>query len=73
MNEEKLEKLAEIEGYSNYMDMLGEATNDSIAKGICTNVGCDYTTDVEPDSDGGWCEECNANTVHSCLILAGVI
>ena len=40
---------------------------------ICMNEGCDYTTDMEPDQDQGWCEVCGTNTVASAAILAGVI
>lgn len=39
----------------------------------CRNPGCDYSTEVEPDSSDGWCEECNENFVVSCLVLAGII
>lgn len=67
---ERLAKLAEIEGMT-VMEMLEEGTFDSVARGICRN--CDYTTQVEPDSLEGWCENCCENTVISCLVLAGVI
>jgi len=53
-------------------EMLEEAVYDSVAPGICMNPGCDYTTEVEPDSMEGWCECCNTNTVQSCLVLAGL-
>lgn len=66
----KLEKLAEIYG-TDVMTMLEEATFDSIAPAICMN--CDYTEDMEPDQDQGWCPECEQNSMKSCLILAGVI
>ena len=69
----KLEQLAEIEGYSDTMDMLEAATFDSVAPGICKNPDCDYSCEVEPDSASGWCEECNTNTVVSCLVLGGLI
>jgi len=69
----KLSTLAAIEGYADAMDMLEEATYDSVAPGICRNVDCDYTTEVEPDCQEGWCEECQEGTVESCLILAGII
>ena len=69
----KLEKLACIEGYEDIMDLLEVATFDSVSPGICRNKGCNYTTEVEPDSDSGWCEECNTNSVVSCLVLAGII
>jgi hypothetical protein len=68
----KLEKLAEIEGLE-VEELLEEATYDSVCMGICKNKDCDYTTEVEPDQDRGWCEECKANTVVSPLMLAGII
>jgi len=68
----KLSKLAEIEGMDE-MEMMEQASFDGISPGICTNKGCDYTTTVEPDSSEGYCEECDTNTVASCLVLAGII
>jgi len=52
---------------------LESATIDSVVPGICTNEGCDFTAEYEPDQDAGWCEECDTGTVASALILAGVI
>jgi len=68
----KIDKLAEIEGMT-VEELLEEATFDSVAKGICTNPDCDYTTTVEPDQSRGWCEICDTQTVASCLILMGMI
>jgi hypothetical protein len=68
----KLQTLARIEGMST-MEMLEQATFDSVAPGICKTPGCDYSTEVEPDCTEGWCEECDAGTVVSCLSLAGLI
>jgi len=68
----KLETLAEIEGLE-VMEMLEQATFDSVAPGICHNPDCEYTIGVEPDCVEGWCEECDDGTVQSCLILAGMI
>jgi len=68
----KIQELAEIEGME-IDDMLEEATFDSVAKGICTNEGCNYTTEVEPDCSKGYCENCGTQTVSSCLILMGMI
>ena len=48
-------------------DMLEESIMDSISPGICTN--CGYTTNVEPDSDSGYCEQCGANAVISACML----
>ena len=69
----KLQTLTEMEGYHDSMDMVEEAMFDGVAPGICKNPGCDYTTQVEPDSHDGWCECCEAGTVQSCLVLAGVM
>jgi hypothetical protein len=54
-------------------EMLEEATMDSVAKAICTNPACNYTTTMEPDQAQGYCEICGTNTVESCLVLAGII
>ena len=70
---DKLEQLANDWGFNDPMDMLEQATFDGVAPGICCNPGCNYSTDVEPDSSNGWCEECQENSVKSCLILAGII
>lgn len=66
----KLSKLAKLEGMTEE-ELIEEATCDSIAKGICTNPNCDYTTNVEPDQDAGHCDVCGTKTVASCLVLAG--
>lgn len=68
----KLERLCEIEGMT-LEDILREGTFDGTCYGICTNKGCNYTTEVEPDQEHGWCELCDTQTVKSALILAGVI
>ena len=68
----KIETLAAIEGME-VMEMLEEATFDSVSPGICTNPDCDYTTTVEPDCRKGWCENCQAQTVASALVLMGII
>jgi len=70
---ELLLELTDSEGYDDPLDMLEVATFDSVAPAICTNEGCGYTTNMEPDQDRGWCEICGTNTVKSCLILAGII
>jgi hypothetical protein len=68
-NMKKLNALAKIEGMT--VDQL--MTLDSVVKGICMNPECNYTTDVEPDQTGGYCEHCGTQTVTSCLILLDVI
>lgn len=73
MSSNKLNRLAEIEGFGSVDEMLSEATFDSSCYGICMNSDCEYTTEVEPDQSHGWCEECGTQSVKSCLILAGLI
>jgi hypothetical protein len=68
----KLEDLAKIDGRTEE-ELLQEATFEGVAKGICTNPNCNYTCDVEPDQDKGYCELCDTNTVSSCLVLADII
>jgi hypothetical protein len=71
MAKPKLDQLLEIEGYDTLEELLEAVFSDSVSPGICTNEGCDYTTEVEPDQDGGWCEVCGTGTVKSAPILAG--
>lgn len=68
----KLKQLADYEDLD-VMEMLEQASYDSVAPGICDNPGCDYVATVEPDCDAGECEICGTFTVKSCLILAGLI
>ena len=67
----KLDRLVEIEGYDSLDDLLPAAVADSVCPAICLNDGCDYTAEMEPDQDRGWCEACDTNTVASALVLAG--
>ncbi|MBF0430531.1 MAG: hypothetical protein HQK83_04590 [Fibrobacteria bacterium] len=69
----KIEKLIEIEGFDDPLEFLSQFVHDSVCPGICSIPGCDYTTDVEPDQEGGWCEHCETNTVKSGIVLAGII
>jgi DNA repair exonuclease SbcCD nuclease subunit len=69
----KFEKLMKIEGFTDEMEFLQEVSMDSVCPGICSNKDCDYTTEVEPDQDAGWCEECDQGSVKSALVLKGII
>ena len=72
----KLQKLAELEGSETVDGMFDAAVSDSVCPGICCNpfdMACEYTCEVELDQDRGWCENCQANTVQSCLVLADII
>ena len=77
MPKSKLETLMDIEGYSDTMEFLEEECMGMGMRAgvpaICMNDGCDYATDMEPDQDRGWCDECQDNTMKSALILAGII
>ena len=69
----KLELLVDIEGFRSLEDLLGAAIMDSVCPGICMNSDCDYTAEVEPDQDRGYCERCGTQTVKAALVLAGII
>jgi hypothetical protein len=73
LRQSKLQTLAEYEGYLVLEEMLAAVMVDSVSPGICTNPDCNYTTEVEPDQTGGWCEECGERSVASALILAQII
>jgi hypothetical protein len=66
--QQKLAKLLEIEGYDDITDLA-----DAVSPAICSNPGCNYVCEMEPDQDQGWCNECRTNTMQSALILAGLI
>ncbi|TRD15770.1 hypothetical protein [Palleronia caenipelagi] len=72
-NQTLLETLASTEGHATAYELLEATVCDSVSPAICTNPGCGYTTDMEPDQDQGWCEHCATNTVKSALVLAGMI
>ena len=40
---------------------------------MCMNEDCDFTCEMEPDQNAGYCEECRINSMQSALILAGLI
>jgi hypothetical protein len=70
---QKLMKLCEIEGFENVEGVLFLSITDSTCPAICMTEGCDYTTEMEPDQDRGFCEVCGGQTVASALVLAGLI
>jgi len=69
----KLMRLCELEGFEKVEDILFACMCDSICLAICMTEGCDYTTEMEPDQDAGYCEACGGRTVTSALVLAGMI
>lgn len=64
--------LEAVEGQS-AMEIAEAGLFDGIMMGICMNPGCNYTTEVEPDAEEGWCEVCNTGSVCSAAILIDVI
>jgi hypothetical protein len=69
----KLDQLIEIEGFESEEALLAAVITDSVSPAICLNENCDYTAEMEPDQDRGFCEACGTNSVASALILAGII
>ena len=71
--EAKIQKLAYLEGFDTVDEMFDAAVRDLVCPGICVNPGCDYTTQIEPDQRKGYCENCETQTVQSCLVLERLI
>jgi len=69
----KLMVLCDLEGFRSLDDLLQAAATDSVCPAICMTEGCNYTTEMEPDQDRGYCESCGGNTMASALVLAGLI
>ena len=72
----KLNKLCEIEGFEHETDLFAASISDSVCPAICCNPDnpdCDYTAEMEPDQDRGWCEKCQRGTMVSALVLGGII
>ena len=69
---QKLAQLADNWGLT-INELMEEAALDSCAPAICMNLNCDYSTEMEPDQDQGYCEACGSNTVQSAAILAGLV
>ena len=68
-----LRTLAKRNGYPSVIELLKVAAVDNICPAICINEDCDYSSDLESDQEKGWCDECQANTMQSFLIIAGLI
>lgn len=68
----KLDDLLEAEGLS-FDEYISEYGSENVVPGICMNDGCDFTTNVEPDQQKGWCDDCEQETVCSGIILLGAI
>jgi hypothetical protein len=73
LDKAKLAKLLEIEGYGSTEELMEAVFSDSVSPAICMNEGCDFTCEMEPDQDAGYCEECHTNTMKAAPVLAGLI
>jgi hypothetical protein len=72
----KIAQVVALEEFESEEELLAAATSDTVCPAICCNPDnpdCDYTAEIEPDQDAGWCEVCGTNTVASALVLAGLI
>jgi hypothetical protein len=45
--------------------------SDAVSPAICMNEDCNFTCEMEPDQDAGYCEECRTNTMKAAPVLAG--
>ena len=68
----KLQDLKDQTGM-NDDELMEQALYDGVDEGICKNPGCNFTMRIEPDSDSGWCEDCNTNSVVSFTMMMGCI
>jgi hypothetical protein len=73
LHQAKLAKLIETEGYNSLEELLEAVFSDAVSPAICMNEGCDFTCEMEPDQEAGYCEECHTNTMKAAPILAGII
>ncbi|MGE3279569.1 MAG: hypothetical protein AB7H90_05285 [Alphaproteobacteria bacterium] len=76
MRKAKLAKLVEIEGFDDETALFASAISDSMCPAICCNPDnpdCDYTAEMGPDQDSGWCEMCERGTLVSALVLGRLI
>jgi hypothetical protein len=73
VRQEKLTKLLAAEGFDTLEELAAAVLSDSVSPAICTEADCHYTTEMEPDQDAGYCENCGKNTVVAALVLAGLI
>jgi hypothetical protein len=69
----KLAKLIEIEGYDSPEELMQAVFGDSVSPAICMNEDYNFTCEMEPDQDRGWCDECRTNSMKAAPVLAGLI
>jgi hypothetical protein len=69
----KLTKLLEIEGYESVEDLIEVVFSDSVSPAICMNEDCNFTCEMEPDQEAGYCEDCHTITMTAAPVLAGIM
>ena len=69
----KLSTLTEDWGYESTFSLVEDYMDEGLMPAICMNKGCNYSTEMEPDQDRGWCENCNTNSLSSASVLMGII
>jgi len=73
-DKESLALLAEQYGYQSGLDLVVHYAMESVVPAICTSSDCEeYSAELEPDCDGGFCNYCGESTMVSCMVLAKVI
>jgi hypothetical protein len=73
LRQAKLAKLLEIEAYDSLDELLRAVFSDAVSPAICVNEGCNFTCEMEPDQDAGYCEECHTYTMKAAPVLAAII
>ena len=59
----KLRTLTEDWGYESTLDLMTDYMHEGLYPAISMNKGCNNSTDMEPDQDRGWCENCSTNSL----------
>lgn len=66
---DRLEKLCELEGYEEPIDLLEDALLNGSCPSICTE--CDYSTNLEPDAEMP-CPECDGTVKSACRLARAI-
>lgn len=72
----KLAKFIDLEGFTSAEELFGAIIGDSVYPATCCNPAdaeCDYTAEMEPGRDCGWCEMSDRSAPVSGLVLGGII
>ncbi len=72
-DERKLKFMAKELGYDTINQMLDANYLCGTVPSICWNDDCNNICDYEPDQNRGWCENCNEQSVKSCLVIEGIM